>query len=389
MHYVMETYAFRKNLSSTNNLILTGVEDGNTAPKAYFYSSAQTVCVGQAVTFYDISCKAQVSSKQWLFPGANITNTNKDTPIISYHTPGKYKVTLTVTNSAGNNSLTVDNYITVKPAIAIDKPAILQDFESPTWDVGTGWAILDQGTVKLKRETSTAWRGNNSLVAPISAAVPAGQRFQLVTVPMDLRPLKGKNPKISMMVGYVRKNTSSSEELRIYQSKGCENNWTQFLYRNASFISYNSNSFSPSFTPTLPSHWKLITFSLNAFDNDSNISFMIEVVSGEGNPVYIDAINISQYNTDVTEVEKNMSLNVFPNPTTGELNVDYVNEAGETEAWLENIEGKRISTLLENTEKTGDINIKWNSQNTIPSGIYILKIKSNEQIINKKVIFAN
>ncbi len=204
-----------------------------------------------------------------------------------------------------------------------------------------------------------------------------------------MRPLKGKNPKISMMVGYLRQNTSSSEELRFYYSKGCENNWTQFLYRNASFISYNNLQFSPTFTPTLPSHWKLITFSLTPYENDSNISFMIEVNSGSGNPVYIDAINIGMYNTDITETEKSISLNVFPNPSSGELHVNYINAAGETEVWLENIEGKRISTILENNVQTGDISLTWKSEDQLPAGIYILKIKSNEQVINKKVIFAD
>jgi len=389
MHSVMENYSFRKNLFSAANLIATGVEKSNTVPLAFFYSSARTVCVGQAVSFYDISCKAQVDSKQWMFAGGNITSTNKDTPVIIYKTPGKYKVTLIVTNTSGSNTLAVDEYITVKPAVAAAKPSVSQDFESPTWNSGTGWNILDQASVKFTRETGPAYRGSNYIVAPISSTVPAGQRFQLVTPPMDLRPLIGKNPKISMMVGYIRQNTSSSEELRIYQSRGCENKWSQFLFRNASFISYSNNTFAPTFEPSASNQWKQITFSLSSFENDSNISFMIEIVSGAGNPVYIDAINIGQFNTDITETEKSIALNVFPNPSTGDLNIDYNNAAGETEVWLENIEGKRICTLLEKNMQTGEISIKWNSQNMIPNGIYILKIKSNEQIINKKIIFAN
>ncbi len=390
MHHTMETISIRSSLSSTNNLVATGVNDANVAPKAYFYSSTTTVCAGEPVYFYDISCKAQVSSKQWNFTGGSITMTNKDTPVVTYKTPGKYKVTLTVTNSFGSNSLTIDNYITVKPSVAVDKPAIVQGFESPTWNVGTGWTILDQSTVKFKTETTAAWKGSNSLVAPISSSVPLGQRFQLVTVPVDLRPLKGKTPKISMMVAYLRKNTNSAEELRMYYSRGCDNKWTQFLYRNAGFIAYNSNLYAPTFIPTSPSHWKLISFNLGpAFENDSNISFMIEVVSAQGNPVYIDDINISQYTTDITEVEKTISLNVFPNPSTGELNVNYENTGGETSVWLENIEGKHVATLMENTNQTGEISVKWNHQGTLTSGIYVLKIKSNEQVINKKVIFAN
>jgi PKD repeat protein len=384
------TMAFRKNMVSEANLIATGVMDGGSSPVAFFYSSARTVCVGQAVSFYDISCKAEVTSKQWTLPGASISNTNIDTPIVTYKTPGKYKVTLKVMNGSSNNTLAVDNYITVLPATAIDKPTIVQDFESPTWNIGTGWGILDAGAVKFTRDTtSTAYRGNSCIVAPITSTLTAGQRFQLVTPPLDLRSLKGKTPKISMMVAYQKKSSTSSEELRFYHSRGCENNnWSQFLFRNAAFISYTT-AFSSTFKPTSANQWKLITFNLTSFENDSNISFMIEVVGNQGNPVYIDAINIGQYTTGISDIEKEISLNVYPNPSNGELTIDYENTSGETEVWLENIEGKRICTVLEKTAQTGEITVRYHTLNMIPDGLYILKIKSNEQIINKKVIFAN
>ncbi len=380
--------SFRKTLVSAANLLATGVNDGNTTPQAFFYSSARTVCVGQAVSFYDISCKANVDSRQWMFTGANITNTNKDTPVIVYSTPGKYKVTLMVTNGFGSNTLNVDDYITVVPAVAFEKTSVSQDFENPSWEISTGWSVVDQG-LKFKRETTTSYGGAACLVAPINTSVPAGQRFQLITPPIDMRSLAGKSPKISMMVGYVRQNNLSSEELRIYYSRGCENNWTQFLYRSAGFISYSNTAFAIDFKPASPSEWKMISFGLSSFETDSNVAFMVEVVSGEGNHVYIDNINIGQFNTGIYDTEKNIALDVFPNPSTGELNIDYINASGETEVWLENIEGKRIATILEKNLQTGEISIKWNSQNMIPTGVYILKIKSNEQVINKKVIFAN
>ena len=91
------------------------------------------------------------------------------------------------------------------------------------------WRILDQGAVKFTRDTTTGFRGNNCIVAPINSTVAIGQRFQLVSPGVDLRPLVGKNPKISMMIGYLRQNTTSSEDFRLHQSKGCDYSWNQFL----------------------------------------------------------------------------------------------------------------------------------------------------------------
>ena len=389
MHAVLTNYSFRINLVSSANLLATGVNKGNVAPVAFFSSSAKIVCAGDAVYYYDNSCKAQVTSKQWTFVGANISSTNKDTPVVVYNTPGLYKVTLSVTNSYGSNVTSVDNYIEVKPRVAIDKPSLIQDFGKSTWNVGTGWKILDQGAVKFTRDTTTGYRGNNCIVAPINSTVALGQRFQLVSPGVDLRPLIGKNPKISMMVGYLRQNTSSSEDLRLYQSKGCDNTWSQFLYRNASFIAYNATTYAPSFKPSSPLHWKQITFSLSSYENDSNISFMIEVVSGAGNAVYIDEINIGQFNTGIDGVPNIQNVSVYPNPSENEINVSYSNREGETEVWLENIEGKRVATILESSLQTGDILVTYNKDQALSNGIYILKIRSNDQVINKKVIFAN
>ena len=45
--------------------------------------------------------------------------------------------------------------------------------------------------------------------------------------------------------------------------------------------------------------------------------------------------------------------------------------------------------LSENNTQTGSIAINWTANNIIPTGVYILKIKANEQVISKKIIFAN
>jgi hypothetical protein len=116
---------------------------------------------------------------------------------------------------------------------------------------------------------------------------------------------------------------------------------------------------------------------------------MIEVESGAGNNVYIDDINIGIYNTNISLIDQMIQLNVYPNPSQEEINIEYENINGETAVWLENIEGKKIAEILPLTTQTGKIELKFRKGDNINNGIYLLKIKSNEQIVNKKVIFAN
>ena len=388
MHNVITGYSFRSNLVSAANLIATGVNKSNVVPLAFFSSSARVVCAGDPVYYYDNSCKAQVTSKQWQFTGANISSTNKDTAVVTYTTPGFYKVTLTVTNANGSNTLNIDNYVEVKPRIAPNKPTVSQDFGKVDWNTNTGWRILDPTATKLTRDTTTGFRGNNSLFAPINSSVPAGMRFQLVTPQIDMRPLAGKSPKLSLMLAYIRQSATSNEEFRLYYSRGCSYNWTQFIYRGATALAYNS-TFSPTFKPSTSNQWKQLSFGLNSFEQDSNIAFMIELVSGSGNPIYIDEINIGQYNTDISAVESIKALNIFPNPSEGLLNISYEHNSGETEIWLENLQGQIIDTVLTPTQAEGQVQVQYHKNALINNGLYILKIRSNNQVINKKVIFAN
>ncbi len=386
------TYTFRANLVSAANLKATGVELSNVAPKAFFSSTKKVACVGEAITFYDNSCKGLVSSRQWQFAGSNTLSSNKDTPTITYSKPGKYNVTLIANNSIGSNTLSVDNYIEILPSAANTKPELKEGFESPTFATTSNWKIISSGTPKYTVSGAQAYSGSSCLVAPITITEVATQKYQLVSPSIDMRPLKGLSPKISMMVGYVKKTSASSEKLRIFLSRGCSSEWTLLTLKSSSAMTYNSAVFTSNFVPADQSQWKLITNSLVGCENDSNVQFMIEVeagTTGAGNPVYIDDINISMYNTSVSAIDKSIDLNVFPNPTNDHLTIQYQNTSGNTEVWLENIEGKKVAQISESNTQTGAISIDWTKDPNLANGIYFLRIKADNGYISKKVIFMN
>ena len=85
-------------------------------PLANFSSNFTNGCAPLIVSFEDESLYTP-TSWLWTFPGGTPSTSTKQNPIITYNTPGVYKVTLKVTNSAGSNEITIENYITIK-----DKP---------------------------------------------------------------------------------------------------------------------------------------------------------------------------------------------------------------------------------------------------------------------------
>ncbi len=392
MYNTFTNYSFRSNLVSAANLKATGVELSNTAPKAFFTSNKRVACVGEAITFYDISCKGIVDNRQWQFAGANTLSSNKDTPTITYALPGKYNVTLIANNGIGSNTLSADNYIEILAKVSPNKPELKEGFESPNFATTSNWKIIASGTPKFTVSNTLSYSGSSCLVAPVTSTDIATQKYQLVSPSLDLRPLKGRSPKISMMVAYVRKSAASSEKLRIYFSRGCSSEWTLLTLKSANAMTYSATVFASNFVPADQSQWKLITNSLIGYENDSNIQFMIEVeagTTGAGNPVYIDDINISSYNTSVSTIEKSINLNVYPNPANDHITIQYENMEGSTEVWLENIEGKKVAQITESNAQTGTINIDWIKDQNLTNGIYFLKIKADNGLINKKVIFMN
>ena len=91
------------------------VSDPTLPPVADFSANVTTIFVGQSVTFTDNSQNAP-TSWTWTFDGGMPATSADQNPTVIYNTAGTYDVSLYVENSAGNDTETKDNYITVLPA---------------------------------------------------------------------------------------------------------------------------------------------------------------------------------------------------------------------------------------------------------------------------------
>ncbi len=86
-----------------------------TPPVAGFTAAPTSGCGPLAVQFTDQSSN-NVSTWSWSFPGGTPSTSSAENPLVTYSTPGTYSVTLTVSNSQGNHTVTQNNLITVLPA---------------------------------------------------------------------------------------------------------------------------------------------------------------------------------------------------------------------------------------------------------------------------------
>lgn len=95
------------NVSETKNFCVTSV-----LPVADFSGDNTTICVGDTVTFTD-SSTGNITNWSWAFSGGIPATSIAQNPTVVYNTAGTYDVSLTVTNTIGNDTQTFSGYITV------------------------------------------------------------------------------------------------------------------------------------------------------------------------------------------------------------------------------------------------------------------------------------
>ena len=85
------------------------------APVADFSADATYIITGGSVNFQDLSLNSP-TSWSWSFPGGTPSSSTAQNPTVVYNTAGTYSVTITVSNSAGSDTKTMTDYITVADA---------------------------------------------------------------------------------------------------------------------------------------------------------------------------------------------------------------------------------------------------------------------------------
>ncbi|MBV6480112.1 MAG: hypothetical protein HGGPFJEG_02957 [Ignavibacteria bacterium] len=105
------------------------------SPVAYFYSSVRVGYPGESVNIFESSIYSP-STWKWFFPEGNPSESNSRNPVnIQYSSIGNYHVTLIVSNEAGSDTISKENYISVLP------------YNTCTFNWKTSLKISDAGNV--------------------------------------------------------------------------------------------------------------------------------------------------------------------------------------------------------------------------------------------------
>ena len=435
------------NANGNNTKIKSGYITVNTAvttPVTDFTSNVTTLTANSSVTFSDLSTNSP-TSWSWSFPGGTPSTSTAKSPSVSYATAGTYDVTLIATNSAGSSTKIKTGYITVNALVS----APVADFTSNVTTLTANGSVTF-GDLSTNSPISWSWSfpggtpSTSTAKNPVVIYATAG----IYNVTLIATNSAGSSTKIK--TGYITVNANTPKTYSNSNGNASKEwisqvslNGTSFTTNSSGTIGYanltasvfnvalNSNytmSLSPKYSGK-NNYWcwsvwidlnhdfdfddageQVLTTSKSKTAVSKSITIPSTALTGAtrmrvsmkrdvlplSNEVFAYGevkdftVNISAplaasnqlKSADVFDqtITPALTLTVFPNPTARVINLKLDEIFGNETYTIYNMQGAAVGN--ENIESTmSQIDVSG-----LPAGIYIVKVKNGEQILQQKFI---
>ena len=363
---------------------------GSLLPEAGFSASATSFCSGSdaVVYLYDTSSYCPAEWEWIIEPSTHEfiegTNQNSQNPVVQFNEDGLYDITLVVTNTAGDNSVTKEEFVSVGGMM----PPFTESFDEV--DAINDWEIVNNDN----RKTWEAFDINGNTAMRVNHRdylVPPGDRDQLISPTLDFTEMD--EVFLHFKHAYSRYYTSMSDSLIVYISDDCGETWTRIFEggEDGSGVFATAEPATQDFIPETEGEWCGSGYGSDCNDIDiseyagmKNIKVMFETYNYYNNNIYIDDVIINNsIATDIKRPEQsNISIAVFPNPARERATVVLTGVEEEVEIILSTLGGKEI---LRKSSAFGNRSEQLNLQN-LPDGVYFVRIIGESIHENKKLI---
>ena len=261
---------------------------GANAPVADFVGTPLQICAGSTVTFTDQSAFTP-TSWSWSFPGGTPSTSTSQNPTITYSTAGVYDVTLTATNANGSDPEVKTGYITVVGGVGAALP-LTEGFTAAPF-VPAGWSLVNTNA-------STTWVRD----ATIGFAPTAGNSMLFDNYTIDdsdndevhlsaVTLASLVSAQLAFDVAYAPYDGTNYDGLEVLVSTNCGASFTS-LYSKSNTVLATAPATTAVFTPTV-AQWRTETVDLTPYVGQTNVVIAFRNLSGYGNRLFVDNINIT------------------------------------------------------------------------------------------------
>jgi photosystem II stability/assembly factor-like uncharacterized protein len=330
------------------------------------------VCSVDSFYFDDYSFMNHTNALwQWTFPTGSPASSTDRNPAVLFTTAGTHLAVLQITDGNGNtdtDSIYVDlNYYTLPFA------PLSEDFQGNF--LPNGWSLNNEdngGQWSLSVAAGGFGNSNQSAIFDNYNIYGEGTTDDMV-IPLNASGVMSEL-KLFFDVAYARWGSVNSDTLSILVSTDCGATYNELYYKGGTDLS-TSPDFQDLFVPTA-AQWRTDSVDLSAYIGESNLQIVFRNHGYYGNAMYIDNINIgSDLSLATSEIT---AISVFPNPVKagGLLSIQTPKNA---EIQLYDVNGKSIACY------TGIGNCQIAIPAETQAGMYVLRIKTDTQIVNKRV----
>lgn len=296
----------RSNIWTQSNLQDVGVVPGGSSACANIEATNLALCEGSNTTFSIDLGDEIVYSYAWSFTGGTPTTSTAANPTITYNTSGIYDVSVTINSASGTNTYTKEDMIEVIAApVSVSLP-LIEGFVSTTFEP-TGWSIDNGGNATTwSRATvgTSPTTGNSAKLNFDPGANTAGDMDDLNTPSFSL--INAESATLTFDVAYREWSSNYSDQLQVLVSTGCGEPFT-VVYDKSGNVLATQSSGSGYNNPTT---WRNETIDLTSYVGNDAVMVKFRGISGYGNALYIDNVNISQEEIDNgTPPEPGMTAN--------------------------------------------------------------------------------
>lgn len=270
------------------NFQLNGIGVTN-PPVAGFTPSATVICVGQTITFTNTSINA--TSYSWNFGAGATPSTSTDAnPTVTFNTLGTYTAVLTATNAFGNDVETQTNVINVLDGNGIALP-ISEGFTATTFPPAN-WSLNN-----INNSPTTWARSATVGNAPTAGNSMFFNNFNYNDSDDDQMKMPGANligfstAQLQFDVAYAPYNANNFDGLEVLVSTNCGATWTS-VYMKSNTTLATAAATTASFVPTA-TQWRTETVNLTPYVGNSKVIVSFKNLSGYGNNLYVDNINLT------------------------------------------------------------------------------------------------
>jgi len=257
-------------------------------PTPAFVADIQQGCAPLNISFTDQSL-GEIDTYEWQFSGGKPATSREINPSVVYKTPGRYPVTLTVSNAAGRRVETKTGFIEVlSSGKALPFTA---SFENAALDESNLQAVSPSEPYNWSPTARVSGEGKGAGALTINN-FDNNLRGSLDWLLLPVLDLTGAPAALTFKVAYAPYDPRYSDTLGVFITTDCGTTFRSIYWKGGQRLA-TTDPYAKPFTPQ-SDEWRTESIDLSEFAGSNKVRIAFVNLAGYGNDIYLDDISVNR-----------------------------------------------------------------------------------------------